>query len=1539
MNTIQKLVTIGDDGNLIWHQKGSWVSPTGNTITIDPDAGIDRNGIPIGGGGTGPIPPILTPDKVVLTDGDKTATLTGQDGLVVTKTPGGTTTVTDTGVKISAGGSLGIGTATLGAPLLAMLQGTHNTSTGNLVLGTTKSLQVGDQSLTRTGLVALNSGIPSQLGVLDNKVTTLEGTVSGLTPLTGKVAALEGTVASHETRISALEATDGTFGGRLDDVELGLDAETTRVTALIGRVDTVEATSSAGIATLTTSVGALDTEVQFFTSKVTAVEGVANDATTAAATAQNAADAAQNDATAALAAATTAGNSATAALAAATTASSDATAAKGDATAALTAANAAQGDATAALTAANTAQGDATTALSAANTAQGDATAAQSAASAAQGDATTALANAATALSAATAAQGDATAALATATTASDNATAAKGDATAALNAATGADAKATAAQADIVIMKGVDTAFDGRITALENSSGGAPVVLPFYAKTANIDFGAGNTFINEANVTLGDTGKVSLGAAGAVSLDSTGNLELGANGNIACGQASLSKTGLLSLGAGGGILSGDGTSISTGTASAFAFGDSSNLTFGSAGTIDMGVGGTISINSSSMGEAGVTAARLLGDAAQVVPGANHRVLLYNPTATPRMDYSSLPLTSFANPTWVEATRGFFPDAVLGDTIFQKSILTLDGSQLLKAGVDAVAEIVAGVAVPYTNNLDFLVKDATGAIKKTTLPSYLGATGIDFGAGATIDSVGAETVGNLAALPGDGASANYVVYNTGTKKYGYTPKPSFVDTVNNVVGNMGNTGDSTEAYLGRKGLTFGSATLFEPLENTCYGDTALTVVDRTQGTVGQRRRAEFGANGITLSNPLATSIDNPATITLDRAKLALLQRIATSDVISTPDAAATTTQRALVGDKVSGVFSYVTVPTVPDYVKPTSLVMGPDPGDITIGKTSVTATAAGVTTLLNTTGLVVSSAAATTTLNTNYVGNTKGTLSVNVYGDYIAFKNGASNTYLTKVDVDSLKANFTGAANAATITDVDSGGDIRFLTGPAIGTAAKKWLAVPKSYAWLGNNDITASKTVSNLVETGKFEATGATFSKVDGGNPYGATSVAIGNNQVKVDSYNFSAIYGPSGPVLSLSGAPDPVYGSGAKTLAYRAAGAAIELGKNVDTVFANPGVDYLTVAKNTGTRVEYNYQKVGDVLPVMNGAVIEPKRNPAAIIAPSIGSAKPAVLDAGGLSFPLDGNPLADGATSAPHDGTTYNSDFVRIGNFGPGLDTLVLQKHMIQLYDNMSDPPKVHIDKNRIEIGTATDSASMSNIGLAFFSDALSTEFPGSSSIGYIHTKMVNSIYTNMASLSTGKKYTMMVDNTTITKQFYYPQYVSPGFYHRFPLSAPNGLATSADTINLFSVGNTTSGVYNDTGVLKANFNTFKGNLKVIPFSTSTKLFLDLNFTDGVAYVAASSTRYLFLSNNFTTTDTLKFIRYHRHSTEAASQDTKTFALSIVPCTIVQTNTANNFVQMMMRIIAPTGSTFRGVLEIVVERPSIYDPVVPDNVVSTK
>jgi multidrug efflux pump subunit AcrA (membrane-fusion protein) len=185
---------------------------------------------------------------------------------------------------------------------------------------------------------------------------------------------------------------------------------------------------TSALSTLTTDVGAAQSDATQALSNAAAAQSTANSAASAA-------SAAQSDATQALADAAGAQSTANSAVTAAAAAQTDATQALADAAGA-------QGTANSAVTAAAAAQTDATQALA-------DAAAAQSTANGAVTDAAAAQSTANSALSAANAAQTDATQALSDAAAAQSTANSAQSDATSALGAAAAAQTDATQALAD----------------------------------------------------------------------------------------------------------------------------------------------------------------------------------------------------------------------------------------------------------------------------------------------------------------------------------------------------------------------------------------------------------------------------------------------------------------------------------------------------------------------------------------------------------------------------------------------------------------------------------------------------------------------------------------------------------------------------------------------------------------------------------------------------------------------------------------------------------------------------------------------------------------------------------------------------------------------------------------------------------------------------------------------------------------------------------------------------------------------------------
>lgn len=1511
MNTIQKLVTIGEDNTLIWYQKGEWVSDLGNVVTIDPDRGIYINGVPVDGGGGGAIPPILTPDKVFIENGGKTVTITAQDGFVVNGV--GATTVNDGGVKISNGGTLAIGGATLGAPLLSMLQATNNTTTGNIVLDATKSLVIGGQTLTRNKLISLTTDIPSQIGVLDTKVLDLEGEVTTLTPLKGRVTALEVKDVAHESRLSALEAADGAIDLRVSTVETGLTAEMASLVALTGKVDDNEAMASAGITTLNGKIVDLEDKVQLNTGRITAVGGVAGDAVAAAAAANTAAVSAQGTADTALATANLAQGTADASKVAADAAEANALTALTGATGAQTTADRAEGKAEAAQITADLALTGATGAQTAADRAEGKADSAQTTADRAEGKADSAQTTADSAEGKATAAQTTADAAKITADASKIAADAAEGNALTALAAATMAQNTADAASDDIVTLKSTDVAFDGRITALENGSGGEPVVLPFYAKTTGIDFGEGNVTIGNNTITAGTGSKILLGATQAVSLESTGALKLGPTGTLAVGNTTLNSTGGLNLGFGG--------EVNIGTSGVVIGGDNSSMV--------LGTGGTLRLGSATLSENGIATCNQLASIAEVEPTNSDRMMLYTPSG---FGYGNLPLSFFQNPEWVTPSGPTFPDPTLGETNLRKSILTLDGAALTQQGIKAAQDLSNDIRTAFLPGMVFATRDeTTGQIRTTTLPTYITDTGVTFGSN-TIGPEQTETLVDITALTSESTNTNYVSYNPTTHKFGYQAKPTFIDTVNNVVGNMGGTTGATEAYLTRNGVTFGSATTFEPLENTCYGSTALTVVDRTQGTVGQRKRAEFGANGIVLSNPLATSLDDPETITLNRERLALLQRIASIDVIASPDVAPTSTKRMLVGDKVTGAYSYATAPVLPDYIKPSSLVMGTDAGDISVNKTNITATTgSGIVTTLTAAGITSVLGNKATNVGPTNINVSIGMYAIDINPTFITFRDSASETNLTKDNVEYLKNNFINAANAGAITDVDADGAIRFLAGPATGTAPKKFLLVPKSYSWLKDTNITASVTENGITRSNVFDKNGIVISNKNSISSSSDTSATITPSFIRMDNNTYSMYYGPTGISSTISSQIDPVYGSGVVSLEHRGMGAAAALGVDAFTPYNDVGVNYLTVAKNEGTKVQYKYLKVSDVIPSFNGAVIEPKRNPTAIISPNAGAgARAAVLDAAGLSFPANGALLPVDAANAPHDDTTYNSKFMRIGNAESRRTTIT--ERDIKIVDGVTN---VIIDKDRLSFERSYIRTDVYHGSISFSSNSAPTEYLGYSNFDEAKARMVSSIYDGLYTITSGK-YNMIVNSNGTTKTFSYQKYISHGTYHRFPLRLPNGAPESKNAINAFTTGNTSLGIHKVSGELRAKFVTFAGEIKTIPFASFSRLFLDFDFIDSDEGFSSETNRYVFLSPEFLVTDTVEFVRYHPHATEGVGHS---FNVTIKLCTISQSHTINNFSIPVLEIENSSADDVRGIVEITITRPSLYDPIVPESVISTR
>ncbi len=639
-------------------------------------------------------------------------------------------------------------------------------------------------------------------------------------------------------------------------------------------------------------------------------------------------------------------------------------------------------------------------------------------------------------------------------------------------------------------------------------------------------------------------------------------------------------------------------------------------------------------------------------------------------------------------------------------------------------------------------------------------------------------------------------------------------------------------------------MTFGSATLFEPLENTCYGSTSLTVVDRTQGTVGQRKRATFDSNGIVLSNPLATSIDDPGIITLNRAKLALIQRIAAIDVQGGDDTEVTSTKRMLIGDKISGAYSYAIAPTVPAYIGTNGISLG----NTTVSPNSVE--------VVNPSGPGVASMSVS---GIKYFGASIDS-SIDGNGSLISSKDGKSHIYtsptsfsfrkdgevdmtLDHADVKNLRANFLEAASAAAITDVDASGSIRFLTSPSSG-GAKKFLAVPGSYSWLRSGSIVGTLVNGAITNTTSFLPASVSVALNNTNVPTSSSTATLESERLIMSSYFFTSAYSAAGISMDISGTVDPTFGGGTAVLRYRGAGAATALGRDASVVSSSLNVDHIVTAKDTGVGgVRYNYLRVADVIPSINGSVIELKRNAAAVLNPGLGAAVPAVLDAAGLSFPVNALPLATGATNAPHDGTTYNSAFMRIGTTAPQNEYLKATNTSIELVDD-DYVSRVLIDKNKMTVGFPYAQTTIFAGYINFTSDSVSTEFPGNANFGEAPSCMVNSMYLNMNTITAPKKSIMVIDNTSGTKVFNYPQYISPGNHHRFPLGSPNGVAASGTAINAFTTGNTGSGIYTVSGGLRANFGTFGGAMKVIPFGTSSRLFLNFDFTDATNYFASGS-----------------------------------------------------------------------------------------------
>lgn len=281
--TYKPIFTYDQDGNIHFFDK-IFVEYGGDIIEIDPTVGVLRNGVPIGGGGGGGIA-----TEVVSTNGPKSIKVNINDGLVVEDTASGRfSKINLDGLTMDQAGKIVIGNRALDYALLGNLTGVLGIP-NRVTLQTGGRVTIGSQNLTEASINYLNNTVPTELLSVSTRIDALKNSLDPLnlpvefpllqnkvTALTGRTGVLEVDVAdlkprvtAVENRVTIIEPKVSTLETKVSALETGSTASGARITAVENRTTTLEGK----VAVLEPKVTTLETGMASVTPKVTTLEG------------------------------------------------------------------------------------------------------------------------------------------------------------------------------------------------------------------------------------------------------------------------------------------------------------------------------------------------------------------------------------------------------------------------------------------------------------------------------------------------------------------------------------------------------------------------------------------------------------------------------------------------------------------------------------------------------------------------------------------------------------------------------------------------------------------------------------------------------------------------------------------------------------------------------------------------------------------------------------------------------------------------------------------------------------------------------------------------------------------------------------------------------------------------------------------------------------------------------------------------------------------------------------------------------------------